>query len=228
MQVADLPALNATLNAIAAAWLVSGYVLIRQGRRRAHRAAMIAAFVTSALFLISYLVYHSQAGSRPFTGQGWIRPVYFTILISHVVLAAAVPPLAIVTLARGLHARYDAHRRIARRTLPIWLYVSLTGVVVYLMLVLKPAGGLRPAACSAVTLDPRPHSTRRRGDAERHDSPSAFSPGHSSSRTIPRERRRISSSGEAPLWPCSCARRTKLGVTPWSRIRTSRSGAMPL
>lgn len=130
----DLPALNATLNAIAAGWLVAGYVLIRRGRRQAHKAAMIAAFVTSALFLVSYLVYHAQAGSRPFTGQGWIRPVYFTILISHVILAALVLPLAIVTLVRGVRARYDAHRRIARRTLPIWLYVSVTGVIVYLML----------------------------------------------------------------------------------------------
>jgi uncharacterized membrane protein YozB (DUF420 family) len=134
MHSIDLPALNATLNAIAAGWLVAGYVLIRRGRRRAHRAAMIAAFVTSALFLVSYLVYHAQAGSRPFTGEGWIRPVYFTILVSHIVLAAAVLPLAIVTLVRGLRARYDLHRRLARRTLPIWLYVSVTGVVVYLML----------------------------------------------------------------------------------------------
>ncbi len=134
MHVTDLPALNATLNAIAAGWLVAGYVLIKRGRRRAHRAAMLAAFATSALFLISYLVYHAQAGSRPFTGQGWIRPVYFTILVSHIVLAAAVLPLALVTLARGLRARYDLHRRLARITLPVWLYVSVTGVVVYLML----------------------------------------------------------------------------------------------
>jgi len=134
MQVTDLPALNATLNATAAGWLVLGYVLIRRGKRRAHRLAMLAAFATSSLFLLSYLVYHAQVGSRPFAGQGWIRPVYFAILISHVVLAASVLPLAIVTLTRGLRARYDAHRRIARRTLPIWLYVSVTGVVVYLML----------------------------------------------------------------------------------------------
>lgn len=132
--VLQLPALNAILNAIAAGWLVAGYVLIRRGRRRAHRFAMIAAFATSVLFLVSYLVYHAQAGSRPFTGQGWIRPVYFAILLSHALLAAAVPPLAIVTLTRGLRARYGAHRRIARRTLPIWLYVSVTGVVVYLVL----------------------------------------------------------------------------------------------
>ncbi|HSK10944.1 MAG TPA: DUF420 domain-containing protein [Vicinamibacterales bacterium] len=134
MQASDLPALNATLNAIAAAWLVAGYVLIRRGRPRAHRFAMLAAFATSGLFLASYVVYHAQAGSRPFTGEGWIRPIYFTILLSHVVLAAAVLPLAIVTLTRALGARFDAHRRIARRTLPIWIYVSVTGVLVYLML----------------------------------------------------------------------------------------------
>ncbi|RPJ84233.1 MAG: DUF420 domain-containing protein [Acidobacteria bacterium] len=134
MQVTDLPALNATLNAIAALLLAAGYVMIRLRRRDAHRAFMIAAFVTSGLFLTSYLAYHAQAGSRPFQGEGWVRPVYFTILVSHVILAAAVLPLAIVTLARGLRRRYDAHARLARRTLPIWIYVSITGVVVYLML----------------------------------------------------------------------------------------------
>jgi uncharacterized membrane protein YozB (DUF420 family) len=132
--VSDLPALNATLNGISGVLLTIGYVLIRQRRERAHRAVMIAAFVTSALFLISYTIYHAQAGSRPFEGQGPIRTVYFTILISHVVLAAAVPPLALVTLVRALRERFDAHARIARRTLPIWLYVSVTGVLVYLML----------------------------------------------------------------------------------------------
>jgi len=134
MTVSDLPALNATLNGISGVLLTIGYVLIRQRRKRAHRAAMIAAFVTSGLFLVSYTIYHAQAGSRPFQGQGPIRTVYFTILISHVVLAAAVLPLAIVTLVRALRERFDAHARIARRTLPIWLYVSVTGVLVYLML----------------------------------------------------------------------------------------------
>ncbi|RPJ70026.1 MAG: DUF420 domain-containing protein [Acidobacteria bacterium] len=134
MTVSDLPAVNATLNAISAVLLTIGYLLIRQGRERAHRATMIAAFVTSGLFLVSYTIYHAQAGSRPFEGQGPIRTIYFAILISHVVLAAAVPPLAIVTLSRGLRERFDAHARIARRTLPIWLYVSVTGVLVYLML----------------------------------------------------------------------------------------------
>ena len=134
MSVSDLPALNATLNGISGVLLTIGYILIRQRRRRAHRAFMIAAFATSALFLLSYTVYHSQAGSRPFQGQGPIRTVYFAILASHVVLAAAVLPLALVTLVRGLRARFEAHARIARRTLPIWLYVSVTGVLVYLML----------------------------------------------------------------------------------------------
>jgi putative membrane protein len=129
-----LPTLNATLNALAAVLLVAGYTQIRRGRRAAHRACMLAAFGTSALFLVSYAIYHAGAGSRPFTGQGAVRVVYFAILISHVLLAALILPLAIVTLRRGLLARYDRHVAIARWTLPIWLYVSVTGVVVYLML----------------------------------------------------------------------------------------------
>ncbi len=134
MTVHDLPALNATLNGIAAILLACGYVLIRAGRREQHRRVMIAAFVTSSLFLVSYLVYHAQVGSVRFTRQGFVRPVYFTILVSHVTLAALVLPLALVTLSRALSSRFDRHRRIARWTLPIWLYVSVTGVVVYWML----------------------------------------------------------------------------------------------
>jgi putative membrane protein len=134
MAVADLPAVNATLNGLAAILLVTGYIFIRQRRWRQHRAMMLAAFTTSVLFLISYVVYHANAGSRPFSGRGRIRIVYFTILITHVILAAAIVPLALVTLSRALRARYDRHARIARWTLPIWLYVSVTGVVVYLML----------------------------------------------------------------------------------------------
>jgi uncharacterized membrane protein YozB (DUF420 family) len=134
IEVSDLPAVNATLNGIATVFLVSGYVLIRKGRREAHRRAMLAAFATSVLFLISYVVYHANAGSRPFPGQGPIRAVYFFILITHIVLAAAVPFLAIVTLWRALAERFDRHVPIARWTLPIWLYVSVTGVLVYLML----------------------------------------------------------------------------------------------
>lgn len=134
MTVHDLPALNATLNAIAALLLICGYVLIRTGRRAQHRRVMIAAFVTSSLFLVSYLVYHAQVGSVRFTRQGFVRPVYFTILITHVTLAALVLPLALVTLSRALASRFDRHRRIARWTLPIWLYVSVTGVLVYVLL----------------------------------------------------------------------------------------------
>jgi len=134
MTLSDLPTLNAILNGIAATLLATGWVLIKRGRIAQHRACMLAAFGTSALFLVSYVTYHANVGSRPFGGQGPIRVVYFAILISHVVLAAAILPLSIVTLRRGLAARYDRHVRIARWTLPIWLYVSVTGVVVYLML----------------------------------------------------------------------------------------------
>ena len=132
--VANLPLVNAILNGIATVFLITGYVLIKRRRIAAHRVAMIAAFVTSVLFLISYLIYHAQVGSRPFTGRGPIRIVYFTILISHVVLAATIPPLAGLTLWRALRGRFDRHVPIARWTLPLWLYVSVTGIVVYLML----------------------------------------------------------------------------------------------
>ena len=134
MSFADLPALNATLNAISAVLLSIGWVLIRARRIRQHRACMIAAFVTSSLFLISYLVYHAKIGSKPFPGTGILRTVYFSILIPHVTLAAVVLPMAIVTLMRGLRRDDIRHRRLARWTLPIWLFVSVTGVIVYLML----------------------------------------------------------------------------------------------
>ena len=132
--ISSLPLVNATLNGIATILLLVGYVLIRRRRITAHRAAMVAAFVTSVLFLISYLIYHAHAGSRPFQGRGPIRAVYFTILISHIVLAATIPPLAGITLWRAFRGRFDRHVRIARWTLPLWLYVSITGIVVYLML----------------------------------------------------------------------------------------------
>ena len=134
MTLSDLPLLNASLNATSAVLLVAGYTLIRRGNVRWHRAAMLSAFAVSTLFLISYVVYHANAGSRRFPGQGAIRTVYFAILITHVILAAAVPPLALITLARGLRGRFDRHVAIARWTFPIWLYVSVTGVIVYLML----------------------------------------------------------------------------------------------
>jgi len=134
MTVHDLPAVNATLNAISAVLLTIGFVLIRQRRIQAHRRMMIAAFVTSSLFLVCYIVYHAQVGSVRFTRQGFVRPLYFGILITHVTLAAAVLPLAIITLSRALKARFDRHRAIAQWTLPIWLYVSVTGVLVYVLL----------------------------------------------------------------------------------------------
>jgi uncharacterized membrane protein YozB (DUF420 family) len=134
MSIHDLPAVNATLNAISGVLLVVAYAFIRARRIEQHRRTMIAAFVTSALFLACYLVYHAQVGSVRFTRQGFVRPLYFTILITHVTLAAVVLPMAIVTLSRGLKARYPQHRRIARWTLPIWLYVSVTGVLVYVLL----------------------------------------------------------------------------------------------
>ena len=134
MTVSDLPALNATLNATSAVLLTTGWILIRRGRIAQHRAVMIAAVCTSILFLISYLIYHAQVGSVSFTRQGFVRPLYFTILITHVTLAVVTLPLAIVTLSRGLKARYPKHRAIARWTLPIWLYVSVTGVLVYVLL----------------------------------------------------------------------------------------------
>ena len=134
MTVTDLPALNATLNATSAVLISIGWVLIKRGRRAAHRNVMIAACVTSALFLVSYLTYHAQVGSVRFTKTGAIRTVYLSILLTHTVLAAVIVPLVLVTLSRGLSAKYDRHRRIARWTMPIWLYVSITGVIVYVML----------------------------------------------------------------------------------------------
>ena len=129
-----LPTVNAVLNATAAVLLVWGYWLIRRKRVETHRRVMIAAFAVSCLFLVCYLVYHAQVGSVRFPHTGALRTVYLGILGTHTVLAAAVPVLAIITLRRGLAGRYDRHRRIARWTLPIWLYVSVTGVVVYGML----------------------------------------------------------------------------------------------
>lgn len=132
--VHQLPALNATLNGVAAVLLVTAYSFIRQGRVKAHRNVMLAAFVVSCLFLVSYLVYHYNAGSVRFDKDGWVRTLYLWILGTHTVLAALVPVLAVVTLTRGLRGRYAKHRSIARWTLPIWLYVSVTGVVVYVLL----------------------------------------------------------------------------------------------
>jgi uncharacterized membrane protein YozB (DUF420 family) len=134
VSVTDLPALNACLNATSATLLATGYVLIRRGRMADHRRAMLAALACSALFLTSYLVYHAHVGSVPFQGQGTVRTVYFTILLTHTVLAVAILPLVVTTLVPALRGRFDRHRRIARVTLPLWGYVSVTGVVIYWML----------------------------------------------------------------------------------------------
>jgi len=127
-------ALNASLNGISAVLLATGFTFILKGKIRQHRACMLSAFTVSAAFLVSYVIYHIRVGNVRFLGEGWIRPVYFTLLISHVFLAIVILPMAIITLSRALRERFDAHRRIARWTLPLWLYVSVTGVIVYVML----------------------------------------------------------------------------------------------
>jgi uncharacterized membrane protein YozB (DUF420 family) len=134
MSISDLPALNATLNATSGCLLAFGYYFMKRRRIQAHRACMIAAFVTSSLFLVSYVVYHANIGSKPFTGHGPIRVVYYTILATHVILAATIVPLALITLRRGWLMDVTRHRRIARWTWPLWMYVSVTGVVIYGML----------------------------------------------------------------------------------------------
>jgi putative membrane protein len=133
-QFALFPALNATLNGASAVLLLTGRWFISRGRMAAHRACMIAAVSASALFLACYLYFHAHVGNIRFQGQGWVRPVYFSILISHTTLAIVIVPLVLITLTRGLRGRFDRHRAIARWTFPLWLYVSLTGVVVYFML----------------------------------------------------------------------------------------------
>ena len=134
MTASSLPTLNAALNSLSAVFLLTGFFFIKSRNQSAHRICMLSAFGCSILFLISYLIYHYQVGSVPFRGQGRIRLLYFSILLTHTVLAVTVVPLALVTLNRALKERFDAHRRIARWTFPIWLYVSVTGVVVYWML----------------------------------------------------------------------------------------------
>ncbi len=128
------PVINASLNGTSAVLLVTAHSMIKRGRVATHRGLMLAAVITSSLFLVSYLYYHAHVGSVHFQGQGWSRPVYFSILISHTTLAAAIVPLVIITLSRALRQRFDRHRAIARWTYPIWLYVSVTGVIIYFML----------------------------------------------------------------------------------------------
>ena len=140
MSLADLPAVNAVLNGLSTIFLVAGYVLIKQKRQNAHRACMVAAFSTSILFLIGYITYHSYVayvlhrGPTRFVDPAWFRPIYLTILISHTFLATIIVPMVLITLAYGLKGRFDKHRRIARWTWPLWLYVSITGVIIYLLL----------------------------------------------------------------------------------------------
>lgn len=134
MNISDLPALNAGLNALSGSLLGVGYAMIRRGRVKAHKAFMLAAVGVSTLFLVSYVVYHYHAGSTRFPGTGWVRTLYLSILVTHAVLAAAVIPLAAVTLVRAWREDFPSHRRIARWTLPIWFYVSVTGVIIYVML----------------------------------------------------------------------------------------------
>lgn len=146
IELSDLPTINATLNSIAFVLLLTGFGFIRAGRITSHKRCMIAAFCVSILFLTSYLTYRYYGQEKKFGGTGWIQPVYFFILITHVVLAATVPFLASYTLYQGLRGRIDRHRRIARITLPIWVYVSLTGVLVYILLfrIYGPADGPLP------------------------------------------------------------------------------------
>jgi uncharacterized membrane protein YozB (DUF420 family) len=134
ISAAELPTVNAALNSLSGAFLTLGFIFIKSKNIKAHKACMLSAFASSSLFLVSYLVYHYQVGSVPFKGQGPIRTLYFTILLTHTILAVVVVPLALITLWRALRENFPAHRRIARWTFPIWLYVSITGVLVYVML----------------------------------------------------------------------------------------------
>ncbi len=134
LAISDLPTVNALLNTLSGTLLTIGYVLIRRRKIEAHKNCMLAAFAVSALFLVCYLVYHYHAGSKTFPGQGWIRPVYYTILISHIILAFFIVPLALRTLYLAWKKRFPEHRCIAKITFPIWIYVSITGVIIYLML----------------------------------------------------------------------------------------------
>lgn len=134
MIISDLPALNAGLNTLSAALLLRGYLQIRRGEREAHRKTMLAALVSSGLFLSSYLVYHFQVGSVPYPHHDWTRPLYFAVLIPHVILAALLVPLVVVLVWRALKGEFARHRRLARWVWPVWIFVSLSGVVVYLML----------------------------------------------------------------------------------------------
>jgi uncharacterized membrane protein YozB (DUF420 family) len=137
MSFSDLPAVNATLNGLSAILLTAGFVFIRRGNRAAHRRCMVTAVIVSTLFLICYLTYHAKAGRTVFRNPEWFRPFYLTLLLTHTVLAVAIVPLVIVTFIRALRERFDAHKKIARWTWPLWLYVSVTGVIIYWLLYIK-------------------------------------------------------------------------------------------
>ena len=137
MTFSDLPALNACLNGLSAIFLSAGYYFIRRKNQAAHQRCMIAAVVTSAIFLACYLTYHAKAGRTIFKEPQWFRPIYLTLLLTHTVLAIAIVPLVIITLSRALRQRFDLHKKIARWTWPLWMYVSVTGVVIYLLLYKK-------------------------------------------------------------------------------------------
>ena len=134
MNLSDLPAVNASLNCLSAILLSAGYYFIRRKNQAAHRNCMVAAVCTSTLFLISYLVYHSQAGRTVFREPQWFRPIYLTILLTHTVLAVVIVPMVLVTLSRAIQGRFELHRKVARWTWPLWMYVSTTGVLIYLLL----------------------------------------------------------------------------------------------
>jgi len=143
MSLADLPVVNATLNALSAVFLSFGYYFIRRGARRAHRNCMAAAFVTSILFLICYLSYHAyvayvlKRGPTVFRNPDWFRPIYLIILLTHTVLAVVIVPMVLISLFRAIKGRYESHKRIARWTWPLWMYVSVTGVLIYYLLYIR-------------------------------------------------------------------------------------------
>lgn len=134
MTLSDLPAVNASLNALCAMFLTLGYIFIKQGRKEAHRNCMVSAFVTSTIFLVCYLVYHFHAGRTVFRDPPWMRPIYLILLLTHTVLAVVIVPLVLLTLHRAIKERFELHKKIARWTWPLWMYVSVTGVVIYLLL----------------------------------------------------------------------------------------------
>ena len=147
MTIQDLPLINACLNGLATLFLTLGFVFIKQGKQTAHRNCMVSAFITSAVFLTCYLIYHFSTGATRFVDPAWFKPIYLVILFTHVVLAVVILPLIFMTFSRALKARYELHKKIARWTWPLWMYVSITGVVIYLLLyqIFPQPKGAKPA-----------------------------------------------------------------------------------